>query len=127
MKLGTDGLAGNPQSPSSQVCTTAAEQWRASLRLAGQLDAAVAPRLRAELDRHLDAGRRLIRIDLGQVGFIDSTTLGELLRASQWCQREHGALILTSVPAPIARLISLSGLDSVLLIDRATSDSSDHT
>lgn len=125
MESRADGLAENPADLVSQVRTTGADEWRAALRLTGDVDATVAPQLRAELDRHLDAGRRLIRIDLREVSFVDSVVLGELVRASQWCLREQGSLILTGVPARIARLISRGGLDSVLLINSVTQRSSD--
>jgi anti-sigma B factor antagonist len=99
------------------VRTVSSDQWRAALELRGDLDLAIAPQLRSELEQHLDAGRRVLRVDMGEVSFVDSTVLGELILASEWCRREHGTLILTSVPPRVQRLISLAGLESVLLID----------
>ena len=99
--------------------TTSSDQWRATIRLHGELDAANAATLRRELDRHLDAGRRVLHIDTAAVSFIDSTALGELITASQCCRREHGALILTRVPARMRRVITLAGLEDLLLIDTA--------
>jgi anti-sigma B factor antagonist len=99
------------------VRSTASDQWRAALALSGEIDLAMAPDLRTELERHLDAGRRVIRVDMSEVSFIDSSAIGELIRATEWCRREHGSLILTGVPLRVRRLIALGGLDAVLLVD----------
>jgi anti-sigma B factor antagonist len=101
------------------VETTAFDEWRAAVALHGELDIANAAELRAELNRHLDAGRRVIRVDAQGVEFMDSTAIGELIAASERCRLEHGSLILTNVPARVLRLVSIAGLDRVLLIDTA--------
>jgi anti-anti-sigma factor len=101
------------------VVTTACDDWRAAVALFGELDIANAAELRAELDRHLDEGRRVIRVDVHDVTFMDSTAIGELIEASARCRREHGSLILTNVPARVQRLVMIAGLASVLLIDTA--------
>lgn len=108
--------------PATTVRTTSCDDWRAGIELRGELDLAHAPELRSELQRHRDAGRRVIRIDTGRLTFIDSTIINELLIASAWCRREHGALILSNVPPRIRRLITLTGLDDVLLIDTAPAE-----
>jgi anti-sigma B factor antagonist len=101
------------------VETTACDEWRAAVALHGELDIANAGELREELNGHLDAGRRVIRVDASGVEFMDSTAIGELIAASERCRLEHGSLILTNVPACVRRLVSITGLDSVLLIDTA--------
>lgn len=101
------------------IQTTASDDWHAALVLHGELDAASAPRLRAELERHLDEGRRVIRIDVGGVTFIDSTAIGELVAASKRCRRDFGSLILTNVPPSVQKIVKITGLDAVLLIDTA--------
>jgi anti-anti-sigma factor len=101
------------------VRTVGCDDWRAALQLRGELDLANVDQLRSELTRHLDAGRRVLRIDASAVSFIDSTALGALLWASQRCQAERGSLILTGLPARIQRVLTVSGLDQVLLVDGA--------
>jgi anti-sigma B factor antagonist len=108
-----------PGTPTGRIRTTASDDWRAAIELRGELDLVRAAELRSELQRHLDAGRRIIRIDTARLTFIDSTIINELLTASARCQREHGALILTHVPPRIRRIITLTGLDNLLLIDTA--------
>jgi anti-sigma B factor antagonist len=101
------------------VRTVAQDEWRASVELCGELDIANAHQLVDELQMHLEAGRRVIRVDASQVGFMDSTAVGALVNASARCQEEHGSLILTGVPAQVRRLLQIAGLDQVLLVDTA--------
>jgi anti-sigma B factor antagonist len=103
----------------THVQTIACDEWRAAIALRGELDVANASELHAELAHHLDAGRRVIRIDTADVEFMDSTAVGELLTASERCAADHGSLILTNVPARVRRLLCVSGLDRVLLVDTA--------
>src|SRR5919197_2416563 len=104
------------------VQTTAQDDWRAAIALCGDLDIANAQDLRAELNEHLDAGRRVIRVDVAALDFMDSTALGELVTASERCTAEQGSLILTNEPARMRRLIDLAGLEHVLLVDTACED-----
>lgn len=103
----------------THIRTTACDEWRAAVALHGELDVANAHDLRAELNLHLDAGRRVIRVDAGGVEFMDSTAVGELVIASERCAAQHGSLILTNVPPRVRRLLSVAGLDQILLVDTA--------
>jgi anti-anti-sigma factor len=101
------------------VRTIASDDWRAAVALHGEFDVANASELGAELGRHLDEGRKLIRVDARRVEFIDSTALDELISASERCRADHGSLILTNVPPCMRRLLAVTGLDQVLLVDTA--------
>jgi anti-sigma B factor antagonist len=103
----------------TSVQTTSSDEWRASVALRGELDVANAHELREELTRHLDAGRRVIRVDVRAVEFMDSTAIGELISASERCRGEHGSLILTGVRRRLLRLLTVAGLDQILLVDTA--------
>jgi anti-sigma B factor antagonist len=104
------------------IQTASCDDWRAVIVLCGEFDVANAGELRLELNRHLDEGRRVIRVDAGGVEFIDSTALGELVNASERCRAEHGSLILTGVTRRMRRLLSVAGLEHVLLVDTANDD-----
>jgi anti-sigma B factor antagonist len=101
------------------VRTVASDEWRAAIQLCGELDIANADVLRRELTEHLEAGRRVIRVDTSEVDFMDSTAVGALVEASERCRLEHGSLILTGVRRPLQRLLQVAGLDQVLLVDTA--------
>jgi anti-anti-sigma factor len=101
------------------VRTTAADEWRAALSLSGELDIANAQEVQAELDAHLAAGRRVIRVDTTDVSFMDSTAIGVLISASTRCREQHGSLIVTGAPRALRRLLQIAGLDHLLLVDTA--------
>jgi anti-sigma B factor antagonist len=101
------------------VRTRSCDDWRAAIELCGELDCGNADELRSELDRHLAAGRRVIRVDTSRLEFMDSTAMGVLVTASEECRRQHGSLILTGVRRPLRRLLGIAGLDEVLLVDTA--------
>lgn len=103
----------------TRVRTIARDEWRAAIALQGELDVANAHELRDELVGHIDAGRRVIRVDLHGVAFMDSSAIGELISATRRCTAEHGSLIVTNVPPRLHRVLALTGFDKVLLIDTA--------
>lgn len=110
---------GAAESSAGQIEATGSDEWRAAIALRGDLDVAAAPALRAELERHLRDGRRVFRIDVAAVTFIDSVALGELIFASVRCMGDGGSLILTNVPPGVRRVVEITGLESMLLIDTA--------
>jgi anti-sigma B factor antagonist len=99
--------------------TTASYSWHATVASHGDIDIAAAPALRSEIQRHLDAGRRFIRIDAAGVTFLDSLVLNALVTGAERCAGAHGAMILTNVPTRARQIIQITGLDTVLLIDTA--------
>jgi anti-sigma B factor antagonist len=104
----------------TRVRTIATDEWRAAIALHGEFDIANAHELRDELAEHIDAGRRVIRVDLQRVSFMDSTAIGELIDATRRCNAEHGSLILTNVSAGLYRVLSRTGFVKRLLIDTAS-------
>lgn len=103
----------------TRVRTIAMDEWRAAIALHGEFDIANAHELRTELAKHIDEGRRVIRVDLQRVSFMDSAAIGELINATRRCNAEHGSLILTNLSAGLYRVLALTGFDKVLLIDTA--------
>jgi anti-sigma B factor antagonist len=82
----------------------------------GDLDAATAPELRAELDRMFEEGGREIVVDLLKVPFVDSVALGILVEASKRSQARGGVFRVVCEDRRIARIIEITGLDRVLRI-----------
>lgn len=103
----------------TRVRTIASDEWRAAIALHGEFDVANAHELRDELSRHIDAGRRVIRVDMQRVSFMDSTALGEMINATQRCTAQHGSLILTNTSASLYRTLRVTGFDHALLVDTA--------
>ena len=113
------GSGGPAELSTAKIETTASDDWHATVALHGEIDVATAPALRAELQRHIDAGRCFIRIDAGGVTFLDSMAMSALVNEAERCGTAHGALILTKVPPCVRHIIHIAGLDTVLLIDTA--------
>ena len=76
------------------------------IALKGELDMAAAPALRSRVDDA--AGRRALVLDLGEVTFVDSSTLKELLRATTELERYETRFVLAAVPPAVQRLLELT-------------------
>lgn len=96
------------------------EQEDASqLVLTGDFDVATAPGLRAAGARAVEkvgAGGTL-SIDMAGVTFIDSSGLGALVAIHNAARSAEASVVLVAVPAPIARLLSLTGLDDTFHVE----------
>lgn len=102
-----------PINPS--LTTLRQDRSRALIRAAGEWDLARANVLAQLLAEHERAGRSYVRLDLGDVTFIDCTCLDVLVSAHRRLLVARGTLVLTGVTRRIARLLSATGLDQVLL------------
>jgi anti-sigma B factor antagonist len=85
-----------------------------TLVLSGEADLAVADDIvqlgRASLD---DAATRRLVVDLKDVTFIDSTSLGALVTLNNLAQRSSRRFELTQVPPRVERVLAVTGLDKV--------------
>jgi anti-sigma B factor antagonist len=82
------------------------EDGIAVLALEGELDLAVAPRMRARIEHAADG--RAVVIDMRGVTFLDSAALKELLRARTELPARDVRLVLVGVPPPVRRLLDLT-------------------
>lgn len=85
----------------------------------GDVDMAVEDALHAALHECITAEAehgRTVRIDLGDVGFMDSAGLRSLMRL----HLEHGdAIVISRVSGPVARLFEVAGVADWLLRARS--------
>jgi anti-sigma B factor antagonist len=90
----------------------------AILELIGEIDFSACPQLQERLDKHIDAGRRNVVVDLSETTFIDSTVIGVLLRAARRLWKQDGGSLLVVCPYsnyPVTRIFEIAGLDNALL------------
>ncbi|MFI6567246.1 STAS domain-containing protein [Streptomyces sp. NPDC050534] len=89
------------------------------VRVAGELDALTAPELACVLaplrSRHCE-------LDLDHVSFADSTGLNLLLRHRRQAQAAHGSMRLIAVSPQVRRLLDVSGVTHLLLVDGGPPD-----
>lgn len=90
----------------------------ARVRLAGELVFGTASSAKPQLFELLDAGCRRIVVDASELDFLDSSGLGVLLAAWQRMQRVGGRLELRGVHGQPARILALTGSDTLLLPTR---------
>jgi anti-anti-sigma factor len=88
---------------------------RAEIQVIGHLDAYWAPHLGAALNDTVRQGSHEISLDLSQVDFMSSAGLGVLVACHKQLQAIRGTLVIASASDQVRRLITLSGLEDMLL------------
>lgn len=83
------------------------------VRLSGDLDMAVVPELRRELDKTLEAGCVNVVLDLADVSYADSSALGLLVWLDHRLRPMGGRLVLAGARRDVGRILELSGLVTV--------------
>lgn len=86
----------------------------ARLAVEGDLDVHTSPQLRDALAALIESGVRYFVVDLNQVGYLDSTGLGALVRSMQQVRRVDGRLKIVCGSAKIRRIFDIAGLGRVL-------------
>jgi anti-sigma B factor antagonist len=94
---------------------------RTVLAVAGEIDIASSPRLRAALQTALDAGAHDLWVDLDATTFMDSSGLHVLLDAHRMAGEMRRRLTIVCPPGNVRRVFEITGLATTLRIhdDRA--------
>lgn len=90
--------------------------------VSGEVDLHTAPEMERELAEVLQLGGNSVVVDLAEVGFIDSTVLGLLLRYKPRFRSRGGDLVLVSDDRRILRTLEITGLDRVFRIEQRLGD-----
>lgn len=88
---------------------------RALVTLAGEIDSATAPLVRAALERCLGDGIATIDVDLTTVGSCDNSGLNVFLDVSEHATTTQASLRLHHPSPPTARLLARTGSTPLLL------------
>jgi anti-anti-sigma factor len=106
---------------------TALDGDRVVIRCAGELDFSVAGELREAVDAACSPGIRVLRMDMSELGFIDSSGLQCLLEAHVWCE-SNGATFEVVPSRAVQRVLDIAGaLFSTAQPDTGTDDPDRHT
>jgi anti-sigma B factor antagonist len=89
----------------------------AIIYVAGELDFHTAPDLRKEILDQLNGGVNRLVLDVGQLDFIDSSGLSVIIAGFKRFKENGGELILRSLTDRTRRVLEVSGLNKVLLVD----------
>ncbi len=87
---------------------------RAVIALTGEFDIATAPLVRARALELIAGGHPDLITDLTCVTFCDSSGLGALVGIWRCAKDAGGSLALAAVPDRLGRLLSTTGMDSLL-------------
>ncbi len=90
----------------------------ATARLSGDLDIVTSEDAKRELAQLVDDGVTTLTLDLGDVGFVDSSGLGVLVALHRHAEAKGAAFVVRSVPPPVQRLFEITRLGDLLTIDR---------
>jgi anti-sigma B factor antagonist len=90
--------------------------------VSGEVDLYTAPEMERELAEVLQLGGNSVVVDLAEVGFIDSTVLGLLLRYQPRFRSRGGELVIVSDDRRILRTLEITGLDRIFRIEQRLGD-----
>jgi anti-sigma B factor antagonist len=90
---------------------------RRVLHLAGRFDAHEAAGFRAALEPLLAGPAPVVGVDLGDVVFLDSSALSELVRGMKRARSAGGDLVLVRLSAPARVILELTGLHRALTVE----------
>ena len=86
------------------------------LAVAGELDLHTSPQLKRALSGVFDDGASHVALDLADVSFMDSSSLGVIVGGSKLAHERGGELALMSLQPSPAKVMALTGLDGVVRI-----------
>jgi anti-sigma B factor antagonist len=95
--------------------------------LTGEVDLAVAPSLRQQLDDLIAQGHTTIVVDLLDATFLDSTALGVLVGTLEECRASGGELHLLITEPRIIKVLEITGLTDTFPIHSSRSHPSDES
>jgi anti-anti-sigma factor len=90
--------------------------------LSGEVDLHTAPALAQALDGVVGLGGTSVALDLADVSFVDSTTLGILLRYDERFKERGGELVVVTSDLRVLRTLEVTGVNRVLAIERRLAD-----
>ncbi|GAA2230044.1 STAS domain-containing protein [Streptomyces indiaensis] len=97
-----------------ELTLTATPGPAAVATVTGEIDLHTAPGLRTRALELIDQGHRHLILDLSGVGFCDSAGLSALIGIWHGAQGAGGSLALAAVPDRLMRMLTLTGVDSLL-------------
>lgn len=86
------------------------------VQIAGELDLHTSPRVRERVLEIVEGGASDVALDLGGVGFMDSSSLGVLVTCLKRIREQDGRLVLVGVQGSPMKVLTLTGLDRVFQV-----------
>jgi len=83
------------------------------VRVAGELDLHTSPQLRDHVLAMVGASPMRLALDLSEVDFMDSSSLGMLITCLKRVRERDGRMVLVGVSGSPMKVLTLTGLDKV--------------
>lgn len=106
------------------IIRTEIEPSRRTVHLVGRFDAHETPGFQSAVAPLLAAETNILRIDLSQVAFVDSTALAELVRLQKAAIALGGELIISEPSTPVRVILEITDLAELFTIEDSTEGSS---
>ena len=100
--------------PVATVTATYPSAGVAVISVAGELDTVTTPPLRQLLLDELDAGHRLVVVELSGCEFMSSSGLAALVEANSYAEQKLAHFVVVGCGRTVSRAIAATGLGSVL-------------
>ncbi|WP_246251342.1 STAS domain-containing protein [Actinomadura sp. NEAU-AAG7] len=94
---------------------TTRQDGRATIAARGSIDLHSSDELRSRLTELVDAGERVVVVDLTAVDFCDSSGLNVLVRAYKHARAQNAALTVTGAYGRVENVLRTTGLDRFLI------------
>jgi len=91
-----------------------------NISLAGRFDAHEIDAFRLAFEPLLTEPGTIVRIDLANVVFVDSSALAELLRSQRAARESGGDLVLVNMSDPVRIILELTALEQVFTVETTT-------
>ena len=92
----------------------------------GEIDLFTAPEFKQRVNGAIEAGTRLVVVDLNEASFIDSSSLGILISAHKRLRLRGDHLVIACAVPAILNTFTITGLDGVLAIESTRDDALAH-
>ena len=96
------------------------------IRLEGEFDLHTGPQFERRVLEVLGRGASQVVVDLSDVSFIDSTTIGILMRTRKRLARLRGRLLVICADRNILRLFEITALDRMFELYRTREEALEH-
>ncbi len=90
-----------------------------TVKILGEIDHHCAVSVRGDIDELIYKCRpKMLRIDLSEVGFMDSSGLGLIMGRYSLMSKLGGETVVKDPCEPISRILSLAGIGKIIRIER---------
>lgn len=104
-----------------RIRTRREDPWTV-LEVGGELDLHTSTELRDQLTELIDAGDTRLAVDLADVSFMDSSSLGVMVASLKRAREKGGDIAITGAGGSPLKVLSLTGMDAVFTMAATAAD-----